>query len=106
MSKSKHAEASGSGALTLALFYLVSSYFAALIFSILFRRARANGRWGIGWALLCLICIAIFGYLSMAYVATSSPTHDAFWYYLGWSSLCANGLAAFIFLISIFKKSS
>ena len=85
--------------------YLLSSIFAALIFCGLAMRAKSNGGTGIGWGLLSLICIAIFGYMGYAVYFTSSPTVDSFWYYLGITSLIANALAALILLLTILKRN-
>ena len=85
--------------------YLLSSIFAALIFSGLAMRAKSNGGTGIGWGLLSLICIAIFGYMGYAVYFTSSPTVDSFWYYLGITSLIANSIAVLILLLTILKRN-
>ena len=85
--------------------YLLSSIFAGLIFSGLAMRAKSNGGTGIGWGLLSLICIAIFGYMGYAVYFTSSPTVDSFWYYLGITSLIANSLALLILLLTILKQN-
>lgn len=85
--------------------YLLSSIFAGLIFSGLAMRAKSNGGTGIGWGLLSLICIAIFGYMGYAIYFTSSPSVDSFWYYFGITSLIANSLAALILLLTILKRN-
>ena len=85
--------------------YLLSSIFAGLIFSRLAMKAKSNGGSGIGWGLLSLICIAIFGYMGYAIYFTSSPTVDPFWYYFGITSLIANSLAALILLLTILKRN-
>ena len=91
--------------LLILLGYLISSIFAGLIFSGLAMRAKSNGGTGIGWGLLSLICIAIFGYMGYAVYFTSSPTVDPFWYYFGITSLIANSLAALILLLTILKRN-
>ena len=85
--------------------YLLSSIFAGLLFSGLAMRAKSNGGTGIGWGLLSLICIAIFGYMGYAVYFTSSPTVDSFWYYLGITSLIANSIAVLILLLTILKRN-
>jgi len=90
--------------MTMLIVYLISSLLGGLIFSGLALRAKNNGGSGIGWAILSLIFIAIFGYLGYAYYYTSSPTKDPFWYYLGITTLVANSLALFIVLVVIFKR--
>ena len=85
--------------------YLLSSIFAALIFSRLAMKAKSNGGSGIGWGILSLICIAFFSYIGYALIVTSSPTVDSFWYYLGITSLIANALAALILLLTILKRN-
>ena len=61
---------------------LLSSIFAGLLFSGSAMKAKSNGGSGIGWGLLSLICIAIFGYLGYAVYFTSSTTVDSFWYFI------------------------
>jgi hypothetical protein len=85
--------------------YLISSIFAGLIFSGLTMRARSEGNTGIGWGLLSLICIGIFGFMGYAFFKTSSPLSDAFYYYLGIITLAANGLALFILFLAFFKRN-
>jgi hypothetical protein len=55
--------------------YLISSIFAGLIFSGLTIRARNEGNSGIGWAILSLICIGIFGFMGYAFFKTSFQTY-------------------------------
>jgi hypothetical protein len=90
--------------LIILLGYLISSIFAGLIFSGLAMKAKSNGGSGIGWGVISLICIGIFGYLGYALYFTSSPTKDPFWFYFGITSLVSNGLALFIVLVAIFKR--
>ncbi|MEN9348949.1 MAG: hypothetical protein RLZZ77_2460 [Bacteroidota bacterium] len=105
MSPQKQAETSSKSALTLVLIYLACSFFGAIFFGILFKRSRINGNLGIIWAILTLLFIVVFSMLSYAFVKTSSPSVDAFWYYLGLSSLCANGIASLIFLSALFHRN-
>lgn len=95
---------SSNGSLKFLLGYLFLSFFAALAFSLLVVRARKTGKIGIGWFILSLICMGTFGLLGSAFVQTSSPTHDAGYYYLGWSTLVANGLAGLILILSFLIK--
>jgi hypothetical protein len=90
--------------LWMVILYLLGSFFSALIFSVLFWRARGQGRAGIGWVLLTLVAAGVFGTISYSLVHTSSPTHDAGWYYLGLSTLVANGLALLILFLALFLK--
>jgi ABC-type transport system involved in multi-copper enzyme maturation permease subunit len=103
MPKRKRNEVAGTS-LWMVIIYLVSSFFSALIFSILFRRARRQGRGGVGWLLLALLAAGVFGTISYSLVHTSSPAHDAGWYYLGLSTLVANGLALLILFLALFFK--
>jgi CHASE2 domain-containing sensor protein len=86
--------------------YLLFSFFSALLFSILLWRARDKGRAGIGWIVLTLLASGMFGTISYSLVHTSSPAHDAGWYYLGLSALVANGLALLILFLALFLKRS
>jgi hypothetical protein len=90
--------------LILTVIYLVSSVFAGLIFSGLAVRSRSNGGSGLGWGILSLICIVFFGFLGYSFCHTSSPSHDAFYYYLGIVTLIANSLAFLILFFSFVKK--
>lgn len=90
--------------LIMLLCYLISSVFAGLIFSFLAMRSKMNGGTGIGWGILSLLCIGIFGYLGYGFYKTSSPSVDSFWYYFGIVSLISNGFALFIVLLAILKR--
>jgi len=90
--------------LWIVLLYLLSSLLSALLFSILFWRARGQGRAGIGWVLLTLVAAGVFGTISYSLFTTSSPAHDAGWYYLGLSTLAANGLALLILVLALFAR--
>ncbi len=102
MAKRKRNEVAATS-LWMVIIYLVSSFFSALIFSI-FRRARRQGRGGVGWLLLALLAAGVFGTISYSLVFTSSPGHDAGWYYLGLSTLAANGVALLILFLSFLIK--
>jgi hypothetical protein len=101
-----HSSSKGTSktSMIMLLGYLISSVFAGLIFSGLAMKAKSNGGSGIGWGIISLICIGIFGYLGYALYFTSSPTKDQFWFYFGITSLVSNGLALFIVLVAIFKR--
>lgn len=100
----RHRNEVAGTSLWIVLLYLASSFFAALVFSILFARARGQGRAGIGWVLLTLLCAGVFGTISYSLFVTSSPAHDLGWYYLGLSTLVANGLALLILFLALFFK--
>jgi uncharacterized membrane protein HdeD (DUF308 family) len=105
VAKNKESEGSAGFSLAFVLLYLLSSFFASLLFSCLMFRSRSNGNGGWGWMILSLICAFVFGYISLAFVETCSPTQDAGWYYLGYSTLIANGFSMLILLLAIFKRS-
>jgi hypothetical protein len=90
--------------LRIVIIYLLSSFFAGLLFSILALRSRKNGNSGIGWIFLSICCITFFGAISYSLFKTSSPNHDAFWYYLGIITLVANGMALLISFFTVFSK--
>jgi hypothetical protein len=54
--------------------------------------------------LLALLAVGVFGTISYSLVFTSGPGHDAGWYYLGYSTLVANGVALLILFLSFFIK--
>ena len=85
--------------------YLLSSFFSALIFSILYMKARGQGRGGIGWLLLTILAAGVFGTIGYSLVFTSAPSHDAGWYYMGLSTVVANGAALVILFLSLFIKA-
>ena len=102
----KNTDNTSSTSLAMVVIYLISSFFAGLIFSILAFRSRKNGRSGIGWIILSLLCISIFGFISYSLIYTSSPHKDAGWYWLGISTLIANGIAVLVVLKSFFVQKS
>lgn len=102
MKQTNHTTAASS--LRFLVVYLLLSFFLGFVFSVFAFRARNRGKYGFGWMFLSLCGIAFFGIIAYSLVKTSSPAHDAGWYYLGLSTLCANGLALFINFITLFKK--
>jgi len=97
---------SDSGSPVLLLFvYLISSFFSGLLFSIFAYRAKSRNRNSFWWGLLSLICIAVFSVLSFSLFRTSSPNHDAVYFYIGFGSLITNAMALLILLITVFKTS-
>ncbi len=100
--KNNPADLNSNFSIKLILFYLLSSFFGGLLFSILSYRSIKKGNTGFGWLLLSIVFIVVFSYISFALYKTSSANHDAFWYYLGLSTLAANSIALFILLISFF----
>lgn len=102
MKQTNHTKASGS--LYFLVVYFLLSFFLGLVFSVFALRARNRGKYGFGWMILSLCSIAFFGIISHSLVKTSSPAHDAGWYYLGLSSLFANGLALLINVLTLLKK--
>jgi hypothetical protein len=102
--KDKKQEGTAGVSLAIVIVYLISSFFASFIFSCLAFQSRKNGKGGWGWIFLSLVCFLIFGYLSLAFVETSSPTHDKGWYYLGCSTLVSNAFSMLILFISFFIK--
>lgn len=103
MTNSK-ANTTPNASLKILIIYLLSSFFSALLFSVLAVRARKKGNTGFGWVFLSLCCIALFGIIGYSLVKTSSPSHDAGYYYLGISTLFANALALFISFLTLFIK--
>lgn len=89
-----------------AILYLVFSFLGGLTFSILALRAKRNNNTVFWWFILALIFIGFFGVLSFSLVFTSGPGKDAGWYYLGLSTLFANGIALLILIVTLFTKSN
>lgn len=104
MVKGKKQEGTASISLAIVIVYLISSFFASFIFSCLAFRSRKNGNGAWGWIFLSLVCSILFGYLSLAFVETSSPTHDKGWYYLGLSTLVSNAISMLILVFLFFVK--
>jgi hypothetical protein len=102
--KDKKQEGTAGISMAIVIVYLISSFFASIIFSCLAFQSRKNGNGGWGWIILSLVCVVIFGYLSLAFIETSSPTHDKGWYYLGCSTLVSNAISMFIMFFSLFIK--
>lgn len=106
MAENKKQEGAAGFSLAIVIFYLISSFFASFIFSCLAFRSRKKGNGGWGWIFLSLVCAFAFGYLSLAFVETSSPTQDKGWYYLGFSTLVSNAFSLVILFFSFFQKPS
>jgi hypothetical protein len=100
----RHRNQVAGTSLWIVVLYLVSSFFSALLFGVLFWRARGQGRAGIGWMLLTVVAAGVFGTISYSLFTTSSPAHDAGWYYLGLCTLVANGLALLVLLLALFVR--
>ena len=103
--KRSTSEGTSRTSLILLLGYLISSVFAGLIFSFLTIRSKSNGETGIGWGILSLICIFIFGYLGFALYVTSDAAIEPFWYYFGLISIISNALAFLILTLAIFRRN-
>lgn len=91
--------------ITMVILYLIFSFLGGLTFSILALRAKRKNKTVFWWFLLALIFIGVFVILSYSFVLTSGPNKDAGWYYLGLSTLVANGIATFILFATLFTKS-
>ena len=94
----KRTSAQGNGSLTFLLLYLLLSIFSALVFSILYRRSVNQGKGGILWLVLTLLCAAFYGILAYSLVASSSPSVDATYFWLGVITLAANSLAVLLII--------
>ena len=77
----------------IVLLYLFLSIFAALIFSVLYRRSVNNGSKGILWIILAVLSALFYGTIALSLVITSSPSVDAGYFWLGVITLAANSLA-------------
>jgi len=87
----------------IVLLYLILSIFAALIFSILYRRSINKGKKGTIWIVLSLLCALFYGTIALSLVVTSTPTVDAGYFWLGIITMVANSLAI---LLLITKRRS
>jgi quinol-cytochrome oxidoreductase complex cytochrome b subunit len=85
----------------IVLLYLFLSIFAALVFSILYRRSVNKGNKGIVWIVFAVLCALFYGTISLSLVVTSSPNIDAGYFWLGVITLVSNSLAI---LLLITKK--
>jgi hypothetical protein len=86
---------------TIVLLYLFLSFFAALVFSVLYRRSVNKGNKGIVWIVFAVLCALFYGTIALSLVVTSSPNVDAGYYWLGIITLVSNSLAL---LLIITKK--
>jgi hypothetical protein len=86
--------------------YLLFSFLGGLSFSLLALRAKRRNKTVFWWFILAIIFIFFFGLISYSLVVTSSPIKDAGWYYLGISTLVANGVAVFILIVTLFSNSN
>lgn len=94
----------GKTSMIMLIVYLLSSVFAGLIFSFLAMKSKSTGGSAIGWGILSILCIGIFGYAGYGFYLTSSPTVDIFWYYFGITSMISNSLALIIIILALIKK--
>ena len=99
----KRKENNGKPILLLVI-YLLSSFFSGLVFAILALRAKKRGNTALWWFLLSIICIGLFSFISYSLVYTSSPKKDAFYFYLGLSTLITNGVAAIVLVNTLVVK--
>jgi quinol-cytochrome oxidoreductase complex cytochrome b subunit len=83
------------------LLYLFLSIFAALVFSILYRRSVNKGNKGVVWIVFAVLCALFYGIIALSFVVTSSPNVDAGYFWLGIVTLISN---AFALLLIITKK--
>ena len=75
------------------LLYLFLLFASALFFTGKLARARRVGRAGIGWALMAVLCILLFGAVGLSLVVYSDPSVEAGWYWFGWAVFAVNVLA-------------
>jgi len=101
--KHTHIEADGI-AMWNTLPYILSSFFSGLVFAIVALIAKKKGKIYIWKLLLSIICIILFSILSYSLVYTSSPKKDAFYFYLGLSSLISNVIAVFVLIRTFLVK--
>jgi hypothetical protein len=80
------------------LLYLFLSIFAALVFSILYRRSVNRGNNGIIWIVLSVLCALFYGIIAFSLVATSTPSIDAGYFWLGIITMITNSLAILLLL--------
>ena len=100
----KHTKFSqGRSSARIVLVYLVLSIFSALVFSVLYWRAVNKDGKGILWFLLTVVCAALYGTIGYSFILTSSPTVDAGYFYLGFTTLISNGLAVLVLFFRYFK---
>ncbi len=100
----KQVNAGGGSPATLAIVYLLSSFFSSLVFSILAYRSRKRGNSGIGWIILSLLCMGFFGVIAYSLIMTSGPAKDAGWYYLGLATMASNGCSLLEMILSFTIK--
>jgi hypothetical protein len=100
--KNKHT-LNSNFSLYIVLFYLVLSIFSALVFTMLYRRSINNGNSGIGWLLLTVLSVLFYGIIAVSLVKTSSPNHDAGYYWLGVITICSNTLAIILLILKLIK---
>jgi|GEM_PF-6096504 len=82
----------------IVLLYLFLSIFAALVFSILYRRSINKGKKGILWIVFAVLCALFYGTIALSLVVTSSPNVDAGYFWLGIVTLVSNALALILII--------
>ncbi len=91
------------GSSIIILVYLISSFFGALIFSIIANRAKSKGKKYIVWLILSFVFMILFGILSYALFKTSSTEKDALYYWIGLGSLVTNSISLILNILTIRK---
>ena len=87
----------------MALFLLLF-FFAGLFLAIKAHSEKTVGDSHVFWSIAALLSAALFGYLSLSLITTSSPNHDSFYYYLGWSSILLNSTGVIIVIYNFIRN--
>ena len=84
------------------------SIISGLILSIWALIAKKSGKGYIIQLILALICIVFFGYVLSYhfYLDGPGPGNQLIWYYVGMIGTYSNGLAALIWILTLFTKSN
>ena len=91
----------------IALFFLILSVLSGLILSIWALINKKSGKGFIIQSVFGLLCIVLFGYVSYHfYMEGPGQGNQMIWYYMGMIGTYSNGLAAFIWILTLFIKST
>jgi hypothetical protein len=89
------------------ILFLVLSVLSGLILSIWVLLNKTSGKGYIIQLVFGLVCIVLFGYVSYHfYMEGPGAGNQMIWYYFGMIGTYSNGLAALIWILTLFVKSN
>ena len=89
------------------ILFLILSVLSGLILSIWALLNKTSGKGYVVQLVFGLVCIVLFGYVSYHfYMEGQGAGNQMIWYYFGMIGTYSNGLAALIWILTLFIKSN